>query len=166
MEEILKTEKTEQRPKKRAVFKHVLNILIYFAIVFGVLYGLPKFLVWSLKTTYPMAAITSGSMWPVLKEGDLVFIHGQIKKEDLRLGDIIVYSNKINNTLTIHRIARFNLDTLVTKGDANFTEDLPVPYTSVIGRAVTMFNGPIRIPHLGLITMFVNGLRTNAKNNN
>jgi signal peptidase I len=42
----------------------------------GVIFGLPKFLSWALNTDFPMAAITSGSMWPSLKEGDLVFIQG------------------------------------------------------------------------------------------
>ena len=38
---------------------------------------------WYLDTPYPMAAITSGSMWPVLKEGSLVFIKS-VKKKKLK----------------------------------------------------------------------------------
>ena len=49
---------------------------MYVVIVGGTVVGLPKALSWYLETPYPMAAITSGSMWPVLKEGDIVFVQG------------------------------------------------------------------------------------------
>lgn len=161
MEEIIKQEieKPITLKKKGVVLKSAINIVIYIVIVVGILFGLPKFLAWSLDTSYPMAAITSGSMWPVLKEGDLVFIRGGVKKENLQVGNIIVYRNKINSTLTIHRIVKLNTETLVTKGDANFIEDAPTLYSDVVGKALTLFNHQIRIPYLGSITILINGLK-------
>ncbi len=90
--------------KKRSFFRSFSNFLVYVVIIVGIVYGLPKFLVWKLKTNYPMAAITSGSMWPVLKTGDLVFIRGVQSKSEISLGDIIVFRNRTNNTLTIHQL--------------------------------------------------------------
>ena len=107
-----------------------------------------------------MAAITSGSMWPVLSEGDLVFVKGVYEKEDLKVGDIVVYRNKVNNTFTIHRIVKLNGDTFVTKGDANFGEDAPALYSDVIGKALVLLGDkPFHIPYLGSITVFANNLR-------
>lgn len=105
-----------------------------------------------------MAAITSGSMWPVLKQGDLIFIQG-INSDDLKVGDIIVYRNQINNTFTIHRIAKVEQNFITTKGDANFQEDPPVRYEDIVGRALTALNKPIRLPYLGSITMMASNLK-------
>ena len=137
----------------RPTLKKILNILSYAVILGAVVFGLPKFLVWSLHTDYPMAAVTSGSMWPVLKEGDLVFIQG-VNKSDLKVGDIVVYKNSNSAGFTIHRIVKLEEDDLVTKGDANFTEDEPVSYDQVVGRTYQIFGTNARLPYLGYVTMY------------
>lgn len=159
----------EQKPeavqlkKKKSFVRSLGNFLVYVAIVLGIVFGLPKFLSWSLDTPYPMAAITSGSMWPALKEGDLVFIQGFRKKEDVNVGDIIVYRNSVNNTLTIHRVKEMREDTVVTKGDANFSEDAPASYEDIIGKTLYVFDKPLRLPYLGSITVYANNLRVQDK---
>ncbi len=142
-------------PRKKPWWRFLLNVVVYFGILFGTIFGLPKFLAWKLETPYPMAAITSGSMWPALKEGDLVFIHGVHTIADLKVGDVIVYRNKVNNTLTIHRVKTLDAekDVIVTKGDANFAEDTPTNFASVVGSTVQLFGGNLRIPYLGIITV-------------
>lgn len=137
---------------KRA-FRFVLNIAVYFAIVGGILYGLPRFLSWHLKTPYPIAAITSGSMWPALHTGDLVFIEA-VAKEDIKPGDVVVWRN--SRGFTIHRVVRTGPSTLVTKGDANFAEDAPVKYEDVIGRTYQLFGRDVRLPYFGMITVYAN----------
>ena len=146
------------KPKKKA-WRKILNVVIYFVIIFGIVFGLPRFLTRALDTPYPMAAITSGSMWPALKEGDLVFVQG-IQKEDLKVGDIVVYKNKNNNTFTIHRVVKLNPENFVTKGDGNFNEDEPALYPDLVGRSLTLFGKPFHIPYLGSITVFASNLRT------
>ena len=79
----------------------IINLIIYIAIIGGVVFGFPSALSWYLDTPYPMAAITSGSMWPVLKEGSLVFIKF-VEKSEIEVGDIVVYRN--NKEFTIHRV--------------------------------------------------------------
>lgn len=137
--------------------KFIFNIAIYVGIVVGLVYGLPKVLVATLDTEFPMAAITSGSMWPALKTGDLVLIQG-VSKEELEVGNVIVFKNADNGTFTIHRIVALGEQTLTTKGDGNFENDKPVAYAAVVGRLL-MWNGRnVRIPLLGNVTMFAQGI--------
>ena len=97
-----------------------------------------------------MASITSGSMWPVLKTGDLILIQGA-KKEDIRIGDVVVWKNV--NGFTIHRVVQLTDKILVTKGDGNFKEDEPVKYEDVVGKAVSVNGKYVRIPYLGFVTI-------------
>ena len=130
----------------------ILNAIMYLAIVGVIVWGLPRFLTYKLGTSYPIAAITSGSMWPVLHIGDLVFIE-KAAKEDLREGDIVVWQNE--KGFTIHRVFALNEKTIVTKGDGNFTNDDPVKYEDIIGR--TVYRGdtrPLRIPYFGYISVW------------
>ena len=46
---------------------------VYLVLIVVIVVGVPKFLSWYLDTDSPMAAITSGSMWPELKKGDLIY---------------------------------------------------------------------------------------------
>lgn len=144
----------EARKKRRAPWSGALSLVIFIGIVVGV----PKLLSWALQTPHPMAAITSGSMWPTFKVGSLVFIEG-VQAEEIRVGDIVVFRNPENASLTIHRVVRREGDTLTTKGDANFKEDVPVKVGDVVGRTLTAFDKPVRIPYLGSLTMFAGKLR-------
>ena len=145
--------------KKRPLWRAVLSWVIYLAIIGTIVVGMPRFLAWYLQTDSPMAAITSGSMWPVLKQGDLVFIKGVHSKEDIQMGDIVVYQNAKSNTLVIHRVINLNEDTLVTKGDANFTTDDPAAYADVIGKTFNVWGKPLRIPWLGNITIYASSFQ-------
>ena len=144
-------------PLGTKTFRFAANVLVYILITGGIIFGLPKALSKTLNTSFPMAAITSGSMWPELKVGSLVFIEG-IDGRDAEIGDIVVFSNE-NNTFTIHRVVELKKNTLITKGDANFKEDAPVPYEDVIGRSVTVFERPLTIPYMGSITVFASNLK-------
>lgn len=165
MEDIVMT--TEQpiqgTVRKMRVMSHLVNFAVYVLIVTGIIFGLPKFLVWKLHTTSPMAAITSGSMWPALKEGDLVFIEGITAKENIHVGDIVVFKNRENKTLTIHRVIKITPDKITTQGDANFTADTPVVYEDVIGKTYNFRGKPLHIPYLGSVTMFASKLKNNEK---
>mgnify|MGYP001585020127 CR=1 FL=1 len=133
---------------------HVKSIIwwvLYLAMVIGLVYGTPKALSYILQSEYPMAAITSRSMWPTLKKGDMVFIKGIASREEIEIGDIVVYQNL--QGFTIHRVERKNEGTVVTKGDANNTEDSPVKYEDIIGKTVTFREKPVRIPWLGNVSI-------------
>jgi len=129
------------------------DIAICFLIFFGVFYVLPKTLSLTLNSPYPIAAVSSNSMEPVLEKGDLILIKGT-KKGDIKIGDIIVYKGE--NGFIIHRVIKIQEENLITKGDANLYPDLPVEYEKVIGRTVNIGGEPFIIPYLGNITAFAN----------
>lgn len=132
---------------------------IIWVAVFGVVvWGLPRALSMWLKTQYPLASVTSSSMWPVLKRGDLILIEG-VSKDDLTVGDIVVWKN--TEGFTIHRVTVLNQKTLVTKGDGNFEDDAPVRYEDVVGRAFKIRGKPVRVPYLGFVTITASGYMTN-----
>ena len=136
--------------------KSVIEILIYIIIMAALAVGTPKALCYILNTEHPVASITSGSMWPALKKGDIILIKG-VDKSELEIGDIIVYENE--RGFTIHRIVELNEKTLKTKGDANNIFDLPIEYEKIVGRTVDLFEKPFRIPKLGNVTIWAEGLR-------
>ena len=138
----------------RKIIKDIIGWVLYIAILVGLIYGIPRGLTYVLKTDYPMASITSGSMWPSLKRGDLILIKGVESKDEVEVGDIVVYKNP--KGFTIHRVIKINEETFVTKGDANNVEDAPVSYEEIIGKPLTINNKPLRIPILGMVSVFIN----------
>ena len=130
-------------------FIGIAKLAVYLIFVVALIYFIPKILAKALHTPYPLATITSGSMWPVLKIDDLILMKG-IRGQDAQVGQIIVYQNAAQG-FTIHRLIRKENGMLVTKGDANDAEDPPISEKDVIGRAAYIGSSPVRIPYLGFI---------------
>ena len=74
------------KDKTKKIIKDTIGWILYIAFLIGLVYGVPKGLAFYLKTDYPMASITSGSMWPILKRGDLIFIKGINRRDEVRKG--------------------------------------------------------------------------------
>lgn len=162
--------------KKKSLLRTIFGWVVYLAILVGLVLGTPKALSMILHTNYPMASITSGSMWPVLKQGDMVLIKGVANKDEISVGDIVVYKNFPSTDsigspqagsgqalgFTIHRVIKKNENTFVTKGDANNVSDAPVAYQELVGKTVNFRNSPLKIPYLGNISIMINSNHTNA----
>lgn len=133
--------------------RSLIDITITISLAVAIFLGLPKALSYFLKTSTPIAAITSSSMWPVLKEGDLIFIE---KQNNFSVGDIVVYKNE--NGFTVHRIVRKLTDKIITRGDANNIDDSPITYNQIEGKVLGTKIGPVRLPHLGKISAFLQRL--------
>ena len=131
--------------------KSIVEAILYLTFITVVAVGTPRALVYVLGTEYPIASITSGSMWPELKIGDLILIK-YVDKKNLAIGDIIVFQK--DGGFTIHRIIELNENTIKTKGDANIISDSPISYNTIIGRTVDWKNKPVRIPYLGRLTIW------------
>jgi len=142
--------------KKKSKLKIVVGAATYFIILGAMIYFAPKVLMYALDSQYPMASIASGSMWPVLKRGDLVFIEGVGGKDSVKVGDIVVYRS--DRGFTIHRLIEKNEDSAITKGDANEIADHPVEYTDIVGKALVYNGKPVRVPYLGSLSLFLNGI--------
>jgi len=128
--------------------------IVYVAILICLILGIPQGMAYILKTNYPMAAITSSSMWPSLKQGDLVLIKGIKDKSQIQEGDIVVYENP--QGFTIHRVVKIYEDRIITKGDANNIADAPVNFDEIIGKAVVLRGDVFRVPMLGNISIMFN----------
>ena len=139
--------------KKGSKIKSLIGWVVYLALLVGLVVGTPKALAYALDNEYPMAAITSGSMWPTLKKGDMVFIQGTTRPDEIEVGDIIVFRNA--RGFTIHRLAEKRSDTVVTKGDANNILDSPIKYEDIIGKTVKFRGETFRIPMLGNISILL-----------
>jgi signal peptidase len=152
-----------EKPKKK-LWRRILGWVIYLAILVALVWGTPKALSKYLDTDFPIAAITSGSMWPTLKTGDMVLIRGVHGKNDIKIGDVVVYKNPSTSSgqaeFTIHRVVKMTDTKFTTKGDANDVEDTPVGYDKLVGRTVTVGGNPLRIPYLGNISIMLNGSKT------
>ena len=144
----------ENEPKKKkSWFRGLMGWIVYLAILGSLIFGTPQALSYALNSPHPMAAITSGSMWPVLKKGDMVFIQGIHSKDEVVIGDIVVYQNP--QGFTIHRVVKLQNKQVVTQGDANNVEDSPVPYEDIIGKTVEFRGKTLRIPMLGNISIIL-----------
>ena len=149
--------------KKKPIWRKVLGNGLYLIFIVAIVFGLPRLLSSVLNTPYPMAAITSGSMWPVLEEGDLVFVKGIMDQSELQIGDIIVYRAGTTGGFTIHRIVAMKDASITTKGDANFGEDAPIVFKDVVGKTVTIGGKTFRIPYLGSVTVFASNLKNDSR---
>ena len=131
------------------IVKKIIQVVLYIIFVVLAIYFTPKILSKVLHTPYPLATITSGSMWPVLKTNDLIFMKG-INGSETEIDQIIVYQNS-QQGFTVHRLIRKENGMLVTKGDANSAEDIPIPPEDVIGRILYVGKKPLRVPYIGII---------------
>ncbi len=138
----------------------ILSLLLYVAFIAGAIYYIPRILSWTLDTPHPMAAVSSQSMWPTLKKGDLIFLQGVDKPEDLEIGDIIAFQHP--KGITVHRVVKVEGDLITTKGDANPLNDKPIRFEWVEGRVLTIGGRLIKVPLVGSIAGLFGPLATQA----
>jgi signal peptidase len=84
---------------------------------------------------YTSASITSGSMMPTLRVGDVVIAvdHDGTK---IAPGTVVVYEEPRRHDLVTHRVVSTNADgSYITKGDANGGNDpAPIPAANIRGK--------------------------------
>lgn len=97
--------------------------------------------------------VTSGSMEPDIKEGDMAYIC-KCRAEDLVVGDIIAFETG-NDQLVLHRVVDQTEEGIITKGDANDHDDFtPVKAKNVKGKLVLV------LPTMGRWYQKVSSLKT------
>lgn len=87
---------------------------------------------------YSLFEVATGSMSPTIEVGDVVIT--KLTKE-VNANDIIVYMDGKN--IITHRLIEKNGDKIITRGDANNSEDKPIEEKMIIGEVVKI------IPQLG-----------------
>ena len=88
---------------------------------------------------YTVFEVSTGSMAKTLNIYDVILI--KITK-DVEVGDIITF--KQEGEIITHRIMEKNDEEIITKGDANNTEDKAISKDAVIGKVISVY------PHLGI----------------
>lgn len=82
--------------------------------------------------------VESGSMEPVLSEGDLLFVW-ETPYEELKVGDTVTFHG--NNELVTHRIVREDGSRFVTRGMANNVEDPSIGPEEYCAKVALVFPG-------------------------
>ena len=78
--------------------------------------------------------IGSGSMEPNLKVNDIIMVKSVDK---YNVGDIVSFIR--NGEIITHRIISINGDEIITRGDANNTEDAPIKIGDILGKKIYRF---------------------------
>ena len=103
------------KTKVKGFDSSIFYIILGVALAVGINFGLG----FALHTDMPVVAVESNSMVPTFAKGDMLVLQG-IPSQDLKVGDIIVFSPPSQQTPVVHRIYKINPDgTFQTKGDAN-----------------------------------------------
>ncbi len=113
-----------------------------------------------LHTDVPIAVVEGKSMFPVLREGDIVFAYKPPPNE-IREGDVIIYEHK--GRYIIHRVIEVIKQDdryyYVTKGDNNLFKDMyyvpGVPYEYVKGKVFELDGFVFKIPYIGHFTLWI-----------
>ena len=87
---------------------------------------------------YSFFEVATGSMSPTIEVGDVVIT--KITK-DVKKNDVIVY--KDGESIITHRLIEKNEKEIITRGDANNSEDKPIEENMIIGQVIKI------IPQLG-----------------
>ena len=130
--------------KISGIFLNVLLIIVILLIIIGIYYLVQ---IKILKNSYAnifgftFFEVATGSMADTIQIGDAVVV--EITK-DVKENDIIVYEEE-NNFITHRLIKNDENGKLVTKGDANNSEDKPIKSSQVLGKVIYI------IPKLGTL---------------
>jgi signal peptidase len=123
------------------------SVLLPTAIVLFAVYILSAHLLF-------FAIITSGSMEPTFKKGDLVLMQDILIQP--KPGDIIIFPDPQNSRvgsqpLTItHRIESISGDGIKTKGDNNpYVDSWSVSRKMVLGKAIVLYRQPLVLKDIG-----------------
>ena len=94
--------------------------------------------------------VQSGSMEPSIMTGDVVVVSSN---DAYRLNEVITFKDKINRVVTHRVVDAKDVDTYITKGDANKNEDREtVAFNQIIGKVVLV------VPKLGYLVNFTKTL--------
>lgn len=127
------------------IIGHILNILLSIVsvlIIIGVYYIVQIKVFqndYSNLFGYTFFEVATGSMSSTIEIGDVVIV--KITKE-VNKNEIIVYRDGDN--FVTHRLIEKDDDKLVTKGDANNSEDKPITENQILGKVIYV------IPKIGV----------------
>ena len=108
------------------VLKTIIDVVFILTIVF-----LTAYFALRLMNKAIIYKVETGSMEDGIHAGDSILVY---KKNSYKLGDVITY--KKDNYYVTHRIIKKKGKSIITKGDANNTEDEAINMKNVVGKAI------------------------------
>lgn len=108
------------------ILKFIANLLLIAVIV-----ALSAYFLLRVTNKVEIYNVKTGSMEAKIHVGDYILIY---KKSDYNVGDVVTYTS--NNGFITHRIIKKDGDKVVTKGDANNTEDETISAKVIVGKVI------------------------------
>ena len=94
-------------------------------------------------------AVETGSMQPAIPINSICFVNQNTAYDEITTGDVIVFQ-KGENAIVTHRVTAITAEGMLTKGDANHTEDASlVTKEDYIGKLIYF------IPKIGIAVRFI-----------
>lgn len=128
------------------VIKIITNILIILILIITIFISYTYINLKLLKKDYPnifgytFFEVTTGSMSPAIKKNDIIIVKLNTKYQK---NDIVTF--KSSKSYVTHRIIDKSNKNVITKGDANNTEDKIININKIVGRVILI------IPKAGLL---------------
>lgn len=122
----------------KKVISIILNILLGVVILLLILFAYNSIQTrvfhkeYSNVFGYTAFKVVSGSMYDTIDIGDIVIVKIKKDKDVFSEDNIIVF--KEENSIITHRIIEIDGEKIITKGDANNTEDEPITREKIIGK--------------------------------
>ncbi|MFQ6020671.1 MAG: signal peptidase I [Candidatus Aenigmatarchaeota archaeon] len=105
----------------------------------------------ALNTDTPVVAVFSDSMVPTYFKGDMIIVMNYSNYEDVKIGDVIVFSVPDRRYPIIHRIYNITNGVIITKGDHNqYVDPWTTTRNNIHGKAI------LKIPLLGWVKIIFN----------
>lgn len=130
--------------------KNLVVVIFFLCLVLLSVFGIPALLELALGVDQPLLTVTSSSMWPGLKRGDIVLVK-KTGTEDIDIGSVVVFKHE--NGLAVHRVVKIDGTRITTKGDANPLADNPINYDDVVGRVPAVGSTLVKIPWVGRFSL-------------
>ena len=131
--------------KINVIIGYMLNILIIIVVLITMigLYSMAQIKIlkkdYADMFGYTFFEVATGSMADTINIGDVVVVK---VNDEVKENDIIVY--KEENSFITHRIIKIDGQNLITRGDANNSEDKPIKSSQILGKVI------YTIPKIGI----------------
>ena len=147
--------------KSLKVLKQITKYLCYIVLLLLIVLAVYTFVVTDVLKKdyvnvfgYTYFQTASGSMSGTIEINDIIIV--KITK-DVEVNDIISYINEDNDIIT-HRLIEKEENKLITKGDANGTEDDPITQKAVLGKVINIISPRVIIEFIAVCLILIIGV--------
>ncbi len=136
----IETKNTEAHLDARDIATKIINLFVY---IFGGILLCIYLVIFAMEIAqnvgspifgYQFYDLASGSMEPTLHVGDKILVQST---DEFNVGDIITYAlDDGGQEFNTHRVVSINDDIIVTRGDANPSNDDPIHFSNVMGKMI------------------------------